>query len=33
LFYFFTISPEKDAQAFQPAFQRIAGSLRLMDRR
>jgi Zn-dependent protease with chaperone function len=33
LFYFFTISPEKDAQAFQGAFQRIASSLRLMDRR
>src|SRR5262245_23510222 len=33
LFYFFTVSPEKDAQAFQGAFQRIASSLRLMDRR
>jgi Zn-dependent protease with chaperone function len=33
LFYFLTVNPEKDAEAFQPAFQRIASSLRLMDRR
>jgi hypothetical protein len=33
LFYYLTVSPEKDAQAFQGAFQRIASSLRLMDRR
>jgi Zn-dependent protease with chaperone function len=33
LFYFLTVNPEKDAEAFQAAFQRIASSLRLMDRR
>jgi len=33
LFYYLTVSPEKDAEAFQAAFQRIGSSLRLMDRR
>ena len=33
LFYFLTVNPEKDAEAFQSAFQKIASSLRLMDRR
>jgi Zn-dependent protease with chaperone function len=33
MFYYFTIVPDGDAAAFQPAFERVAQSLRLMDAR
>jgi hypothetical protein len=33
MFYYFTIVPDGDAAAFQGAFERVAQSLRLMDRR
>jgi hypothetical protein len=33
LFYYMTIVPEKDAQVFQAAFQRIGESIRLTDAR
>jgi Zn-dependent protease with chaperone function len=32
LFYFLTVAPQKDAEAFQESFRRIAGSIRLTDR-
>ena len=33
LFYYFTVVPEKDAEALQDTFRRIGGSLRLTDAR
>ena len=33
LFYYLTIVPERDAAAFQEAFRRIGGSIRLTDAR
>jgi hypothetical protein len=33
LFYYLTVAPEKDAQAFRQTFDRIADSIRLTDRR
>ena len=33
VFYYLSVVPEKDADAFQEAFQHIVGSIQLMDRR
>ncbi len=33
LFYYLTVAPEKDSQAFRQTFERIADSIRLTDRR
>jgi hypothetical protein len=33
LFYYLTVAPEKDSQAFRQTFDRIADSIRLTDRR
>jgi Zn-dependent protease with chaperone function len=33
VFYYLTVVPEKDAAAFQEAFQHIVGSIQLLDRR